>query len=283
MELRGIIEIDKLDNLLARHAELKVVVDAFGQTLNEVQRYVNETNIVVKDILEGKQISTWVDDLSASGKNSATYKDASRMNALLGSKDACRNNKVSQHIFDFAVANNKTGTYFGTALDNTGGVSWAALTPPASVCGNTAAFSLVAKDAITSAAAFGNAPFRTDMFNNYTKTQSVILSSQHMMNAANSVKKMQRKECPTGSGPFQMRWSGRFFVLGAGLNLNGNYAGSGTPYAIFKMKGAKVYEKRHTDYQRGLHKMTINKFVDDVEMLSSVWMGDYGYIECVEM
>lgn len=44
MELRGIIEIDKLDNLLARHAELKVAVDAFGQTLNEVQRYVNETN-----------------------------------------------------------------------------------------------------------------------------------------------------------------------------------------------------------------------------------------------
>lgn len=173
----GIIEIDKLDTLLVRHAELKVAVDAFGQTLNEVQRYANETNIVVKDILTGRQISAWVDDLAASGKNSATYKDASRMNALLDSKDACRNNKVSQHIFDFAVANNKTGTYFGTALDNAGGVSWATLTTPASVCGNTAAFALIAKDEIAFDACVGNNTFTPFIYKNAEALEKSISGS----------------------------------------------------------------------------------------------------------
>lgn len=194
----GIIEIDKLDTLLARHAELKVAVDAFGQTLNEVQRYANETNIVVKDILTGRQISAWVDDLAASGKNSATYKDASRMNALLESKGACRNNKVSQHIFDFAVANNKTGTYFGTALDNAGGVSWATLTTPASVCGNTAAFSLVAKDEIAFDVCVGNNTFKPAIYQNANTLESSIASSPA------AIKAFEKRKVNLGA----LKWNG---------------------------------------------------------------------------
>ena len=185
----GIIEIDKLDTLLVRHAELKVAVDAFGQTLNEVQRYANETNIVVKDILTGRQISAWVDDLSASGKNSATYKDASRMNALLGSKDACRNNKVSQHIFDFAVANNKTGTYFGTGLDNTGGVSWAALTTPASVCGNTAAFGALVDDPIAFEVSVNHAVFRKQIYTSLSTTRIHLIGSENALSIMRAKKK----------------------------------------------------------------------------------------------
>lgn len=205
----GIIEIDKLDTLLARHAELKVAVDAFGQTLNEVRAYANETNIIVKDILSGKQLSAWINDLAASGKNSATYKDASRMNTLLGSKDACRNNKVSQHIFDFAVANNKTGAYFGMVLDNAGDINWNTLSTPESVCSNVATFAEVVQDEIAYSVSVGNYAFKSAIYENHEITELFIRDS----NIALDVMRAQAIELNI-KGETSRTWTGKYFVLG---------------------------------------------------------------------
>lgn len=173
----GIIEIDKLDTLLARHAELKAAVDAFGQTLNEVQRYANETNTVVKDILTGKQISDWIADLAASGKSSATYLDAAKMQALAESSDAVRNISVSQHIFDWCIDNKMVANYYNSYFGAVSGVTWLSLTTPSLVCANANAFGKIANEQTTIDTALSNSKMKSAIWNNYNVTRPIMTSS----------------------------------------------------------------------------------------------------------
>lgn len=46
-----------LGELLEEHRKLKAAVDQFGAKLEAVYGFTNETNVVVKDILSGLQIS----------------------------------------------------------------------------------------------------------------------------------------------------------------------------------------------------------------------------------
>lgn len=203
----GIIEIDKLDTLLARHAELKMAVDAFGQTLNEVQRYANETNIVVKDILTGKQISEWVADLAASGKSSATYLDAARMQVLAESSDAVRNITVSQHIFDWCIDNKMVANYYNSYFGAVSGVDWLSLTTPSLVCVNANAFGKIANEQTTIDTALSNSKMKAAIWNNYNVTRPIMTSST-VLNLAEKHATTIKKRVDTNKSFL----SGRFFV-----------------------------------------------------------------------
>lgn len=52
------------------------------------------------------------------------------MNALINDADACKNNNITQLIFDWGVLNNKTGNYINTMLGIVAGVNWESTTTP---------------------------------------------------------------------------------------------------------------------------------------------------------
>lgn len=174
----GIIEIDKLDTLLARHAELKVAVDAFGQTLNEVQRYANETNIVVKDIYNGTNAIDWISDLKTAGKSSVTYGNKERMEFLLTYSDAVNNTEINQYIFDYGIENNlNIGLFYQVLLGNEPGVTWESLTTFDAVCKNELAFKKVCDKTPAITLAKNNKTSFHTMAINYNYTESIITSS----------------------------------------------------------------------------------------------------------
>lgn len=171
----GIIEIDKLDTLLARHAELKVAVDAFGQTLNEVQRYANETNIVVKDIYNGTNAVDWITDLKTSGKSSVTYSSRDRMTFLFTYSEAVNNTDVNQHIFDYGVDNNlKIGGFYKVLCGVSSDFSWDELTTFDAVCKNDKAFTAICKNLKAVRLIIANQTAFNVMANNYAVTERII-------------------------------------------------------------------------------------------------------------
>lgn len=173
----GIIEIDKLDTLLARHAELKVAVDAFGQTLNEVQRYVNETNIVVKDIYNGTNATDWISDLKASGKSSVTYGSKDRMTFLLTYSEAVNNTDVNQYIFDYGIENNlNIGGFYKVLCGTFADFTWDGLTTFDAVCKNSKAFGAICKSLKAVRLIIANQTAFGVMANNYTVTERIISS-----------------------------------------------------------------------------------------------------------
>lgn len=173
---------DAIEKLQAKADEIKLAVDEFGEMLEEIQGFTNETNVVVKDILNGRQLSEWIADLAASGKQSATYSNADRMNALIADRDACRNITVSQHIFDWGVAKNKVGTYLNSAIGSVNGVTWSNVTTAMQAFGNANAFSAITRDSVVFSAAVGNQTSRQAMYSNYSVTQDKIKSSSVAIN-----------------------------------------------------------------------------------------------------
>lgn len=187
---------DRIDELMVKAEEIKssladVQADVieFGGMLENVQAFTNETNVVVKDILNGRQLSEWIADLAASGKSSATYADSSRMQALAEDTDACKNVQVTQHIFDWSVINNKVGTYYNSYFGAVSGVTWDKLTTPSLVYANSNAFKKIANDSDVFKTAMSNSAARVAMFNNYGTTESIINSSSVAMSYLNSVRK----------------------------------------------------------------------------------------------
>lgn len=157
------IEVSKLDELLDRATNL----------MNRVE----DTYLVAKDILLGTNIADWVADLAASGTGSATYADSDRMNALIENTDACRNVNVAQYLLDWAVAQNKANTYFGSALGDLSGVTWESLTSVNAIMANNTAFTAIANDSILFSAVIGNAVCKKSVFNMCAYTEPVILQS----------------------------------------------------------------------------------------------------------
>lgn len=168
-----------MDNALLMY--LKKMNKKLDDDFLSVQTQLNNIKITVDDILLGRNLSEWIADLAASGVESATYKDSSRMQALTESKDACRNITVNQYIFDWSVNNNKVGTFFGSALGTVSGVTWSNLTTSAKVCANANAFRAVANDTITFTVAVTNNTFRPAIFDNRSVTRSIFESSNVAM------------------------------------------------------------------------------------------------------
>lgn len=167
----------RIDDLIAKADEIKLAVDEFGEMLEDIQAFTNETNVVVKDILNGRKLSEWLADLIASGKQSATYADASRMQALAEDADACKNVQASQHIFDWCVTNNKVGTYYNSIFGSVNGVTWSSLTTPALAYANASAFAKVANDSTAFTTAMDNATAKRAIYNAYATTEAIIRSS----------------------------------------------------------------------------------------------------------
>ena len=204
---------DRIEDLMAKADEIKLAVDEFGEMLEDIQTFTNETNVVVKDILSGRQLSEWIADLETSGTASATYADSDRMNALIADTDACKNIKIAQYLLDWAVAHNQTGTYLGACVGNVSGVTWSSLTTPTQVCGNSSAFSAAANNDTAFNAMLGNASCKSAMYNGYATTENVIRSSAVAL-AALRAKQSTSWQGSGGNEYIAFNNLGKAFILG---------------------------------------------------------------------
>ena len=168
-----------------------VVYDRIEDVLGRIESLygrVEDTYLVAKDILLGTQISDWIADLKASGIASATYSDASRMNALIANEDAANNSDVAKYLVQWAVANNKYGTYCGAACGAVSGVTWDSLTTPNAVMGNTTAFAALCENSVAFKASMQNSGCKTAIVENVTTTENVIRGSNTALTVLNGLK-----------------------------------------------------------------------------------------------
>lgn len=247
------IEVSKLDELLERATSL----------MNRVE----DTYLVAKDILMGTNIADWVADLAASGTGSATYADSERMNALIENTDACRNVNVAQYLLDWAVAQNKANTYFGSALGDSSGVTWESLTSVNAIMANSAAFTAIAGDSLVYEVTANNVPCRRAIFSNSDITEDIIKASDTAMNVMRN--KLLKKNSMTGYG--NKEFVKNMFVMTA-KNEN-----SSTIYAVIE-KGGSVIKQIPGNYSGS--NVSVNAFADKAYCNNSqgqvyIWYVDF--------
>lgn len=168
-----------------------VVYDRIEDVLGRIESLygrVEDTYLVAKDILLGTQISDWIADLKASGTASATYSDATRMNALIANEDAANNSDVAKYLVQWAVANNKYGTYCGAACGAVSGVTWDSLTTPNAVMGNATAFTALCGNSVAFKASMQNSGCKTAIVENVTTTENIIRGSNTALTVLNGLK-----------------------------------------------------------------------------------------------
>lgn len=195
-----------------------VVYDRIEDVLGRIESLygrVEDTYLVAKDILLGTQISDWIADLKASGTASATYSDASRMNVLIANEDAANNSDVAKYLVQWAVANNKYGTYCGAACGAVSGVTWDSLTTPNAVMGNATAFTALCGNGVAFDATIKNSACRTAIWNNAASvTENIIVNSSTALNVMRNNMVVQ-----TSGGTYNdIKW---FFVEIKKINDNG--------------------------------------------------------------
>lgn len=173
-------------------------IDAITDSINLIYTFANETNVIVKDILLGSNIAEWIDDLAENGTSSTTYKDTSRMNTLLKSSDACKNNTVNDYLFRYAYSNNLVGLFCDTTSD--GSVDFSDI---------TSFSSLLNSDKVS--AAFNNSTVCKCMANN---TNSMI----DMYNNYDLIKDYERNLRSYISGKTSYQELGNIWELGSGLS-----------------------------------------------------------------
>lgn len=237
---------DRIEDLMAKADEIKIAVNEFGGMLEDIQTFTNETNVVVKDILNGRQLSEWIADLETSGAASATYADSDRMNALIADTDACKNIKIAQYLLDWAAQKNKAHVYYGSVFGQASGVNWSSLTALNSIMSNGSAFSLIAADATVFKVSCLSPTCRRSIFSNCSTTENIILASDVALGVLNSLSVTNGE---MGSSSEQ-----DVFVLKA----NQEY-GHGTMY--YKCGGsAEIWKGSFSSYG------TVNKFVDRISL-----------------
>lgn len=168
-----------------------VVYDRIEDVLGRIESLygrVEDTYLVAKDILLGTQISDWIADLKASGTASATYGDSSRMNVLVANEDAANNSDVAKYLVQWAVANNKFGTYCGAACGAVSGVTWDSLTTPNAVMGNAAAFTALCGNSVAFKACLNLEGTKDAIVDNATTTESIIRTSNAALSVLNGMK-----------------------------------------------------------------------------------------------
>lgn len=244
------IEVGKLDELLKRAENL----------MNRVE----DTYLVAKDILMGTNVADWVEDLATSGKQSATYSDADRMNVLIANVDAVNNINVTQYLCDWAAANNKAGVYFGTVLGNVSGVTWDSLTTAAQVCGNAAAFTAIANNNTTISVSLSNSTMRQAMYNAYATTESILAASSVAMNVVRSLattKNLDDNAATIGgtSAPYKM------FMLEASCGSVINKYDKRTVTATLA-SGSQISEELYTGRMDERETWTVNRFVSKISI-----------------
>lgn len=167
-----------------------VVYDRIEDVLGRIESLygrVEDTYLVAKDILLGTQISDWIADLKASGTASATYSDASRMNVLIANEDAANNSDVAKYLVQWAVANNKYGTYCGAACGAVSGVTWDSLTTPNAVMSNATAFTALCGNSVALNEAMLSDDCKASIWNNALVTENPLRNSSIALNVLNSL------------------------------------------------------------------------------------------------
>lgn len=167
-----------------------VVYDRIEDVLGRIESLygrVEDTYLVAKDILLGTQISDWIADLKASGTASATYSDASRMNVLIANEDAANNQDVAKYLVQWAVANNKYGTYCGAACGAVSGVTWDSLPTPNAVMGNATAFTALCGNSVATEATVRNSTCKQAMWANITVCEPILTASSEALLAMRNV------------------------------------------------------------------------------------------------
>lgn len=163
-----------------------VVYDRIEDVLGRIESLfgrVEDTYLVAKDILMGTQIGDWIADLKASGTASATYGDEERMNTLIANEDAANNSDVAKYLVQWAVANNKFGTYCGGACGAVSGVTWDSLTTPNAVAANATAFTALCGNSVAIYEVFKVKVCKQAIWANLTICDTIIRGSDAAMSA----------------------------------------------------------------------------------------------------
>lgn len=164
-----------MDNALLLY--LKKLEQNMHSEFTDVITAISNVQLRVDDIYLGSQVSDWVTDLETFGTSSVTYGDPTRMNVIVANSSACKNNDISSIILDWAIANNKAGTYFGSIFENDASVAWNTLSTIANVMGNNAAFSKIANDSFAFEKSMNNSSCRNAIYNAKSVTESIINNS----------------------------------------------------------------------------------------------------------
>lgn len=191
--------------------ENNAIYDRIDDVLNRVESLfgrVEDTYLVAKDILLGTQISDWIADLKASGTASATYSDATRMNALIANEDAANNSDVAKYLVQWAVANNKYGTYCGAACGAVSGVTWDSLTTPNAVMGNATAFTALCGNSTAIYETLNVKSCRQAIWSNLSICDSIIRSNNTSLKAMQSLCKSSYRIASSNYTPL----SGKYFL-----------------------------------------------------------------------
>lgn len=198
-----------MDNALLLY--LKKLEQSMYAEFNDVLAAISNVQLRVDDIYFGNQLSEWVSDLETFGKSSVTYQDASRMSTIVSSVDACKNENISTMILEWAVSNNKVGTYFGSILNNPASVSWTSLSTPANVMGNSSAFTLIGKDTNALSKVMNNSNCKIQIYNQRGTTQNVIRSNSDILENLRKYKTQKRASISNDNKTTE--WSGNYFVF----------------------------------------------------------------------
>lgn len=119
-------------------------------------------------------MAEWIDDLETNGTSSATYKDASRMETLIATEDACLNLTITELLCSWAVDNSKAGTYFGTIIGDVSDVTWSSLTSINNVTANSTALTAILKNSTTLDVFMNNTKCKQSLFTNYSVSSPIL-------------------------------------------------------------------------------------------------------------
>ena len=251
-----------MDNALLLY--LKKLEQSMYAEFDDVLAAISNVQLRVDDIYFGNQLSEWVSDLETFGKSSVTYQDASRMSAIVSSVDACKNENISTMILEWAVSNNKVGTYFGSILDNPTSVSWASLSTPANVIGNSSAFTLIGKDTNALSKVMNNSNCKVQIFNQRGTTESVIRSNSDILE--NLRKYKTQKKASIKDSNKVAEWNGNYFVFL--VYFANDYKASGS----VKMGSSTIWSGAPDGTSEN-----INKFANYLYIKGWYISGDYHY------
>lgn len=251
-----------MDNALLLY--LKKLEQSMYAEFNDVLAAISNVQLRVDDIYFGNQLSEWVSDLETFGKSSVTYKDASRMSTIVSSVDACKNENISTMILEWAVSNNKVGTYFGSILNNPASVSWTSLSTPANVMGNSSAFTLIGKDTNALSKVMNNSNCKIQIYNQRGTTQNVIRSNSDILE--NLRKYKTQKRASISSDNKTTEWSGNYFVFL--VYFNDDYKADGS----VKMGSSTIWSGAPDGTSEN-----INKFADYLYIKGWYNSSDYHY------
>lgn len=202
--------------------------------INHILNTVDETNLIVKDILKGTNIAQWVNDLIEFGEESVTYKDNDRMNTIVSDTSACKNAQVTDLILKWASLNNKTGTYFGNILEISNTAPWESLRTPANVMSNEEAFKTIVKDKNALARLMNNAICKIEIYNQKNVTQNVLKSDATALSNFKAYSKKLNLHVTNNVN--NKTWNGKYFVFSVFLDSNYNAK------ATVKMGDATIYD-----------------------------------------